>query len=314
MALFDHLAIALDFSDASRVALRACYRLAHLTSVKKITVLHSLRKVVLPAQGQEVVVKRLSALRDRIHEAARKELHSFCEECGAPEGLVMEQVLVEGAPETSIPAKAAELGATVLLIGTHSRTGLSRLVFGSVAERLIEGPKIPVLVLPTGEDGIPADVELEALDRIVIAVDGDPQSAHRVAETGLEAARGFFTKKPPVTFVSVAERPDFADALWDAGAVGDYRGLVKDSVQENLSSLIDEFRESIALDMRVEVGHPADEILRVAKEVEAELIVVGSHGEGRAPFASLGSVTAEIVRRSPVSVLVVPTHPAQISP
>ena len=312
MALFDHLAIALDFSDASRVALRACCRLAELAHVKKITAIHAVRRIVFPPHDQEVVVQRLNTLRERIHGAACTQLRKFCEETMAPHELSVEQVIVEGTPENAIPEKAVELGATILLIGTHSRRGIRRLVFGSVAERIVAGPRIPVLVLPTGEGGVPADVELEALDRVVVAVDGHEETAHIVAETGLEAARGFFTKNPPVTVVSVAELPDFADIHSDSAA-GEYRDLVMTTVQNNLAGLIAEFHPTVEVDTRVELGHPADEILRVAEEVEAELVVLGSHGVGRSPFASLGSVTAEVVRRSPVIVLVVPAHPESLS-
>jgi nucleotide-binding universal stress UspA family protein len=54
---------------------------------------------------------------------------------------------------------------------------------------------------------------------------------------------------------------------------------------------------------RVEVGHPADRLVAVAEDASASMIVVGSHG----PRSSLlGSVSAEVSRRAPCPVVVVP--------
>jgi len=65
---------------------------------------------------------------------------------------------------------------------------------------------------------------------------------------------------------------------------------------------------SLAVERRVATGEPADEILSAARESGADLIVVGSHGLTGIARLAFGSTTAAVLKRSPVPVLVVPTH------
>jgi nucleotide-binding universal stress UspA family protein len=54
------------------------------------------------------------------------------------------------------------------------------------------------------------------------------------------------------------------------------------------------------------MGHTAEQIVRLAQQDDAELIVVGSHGHGGLHHLMVGSVTEDLLRRSPVPVVVVP--------
>lgn len=57
--------------------------------------------------------------------------------------------LVEGVPSEEIVRMADELGADLIVMGTHGRTGLKHLLIGSVAERVVRGSKVPVITVPT---------------------------------------------------------------------------------------------------------------------------------------------------------------------
>ena len=58
------------------------------------------------------------------------------------------------------------------------------------------------------------------------------------------------------------------------------------------------------------MGHTAGELVRLAGELGAELIVVGSHGHGGLHHLLMGSVTEDVLRHSPVPVVVVPAAAA----
>jgi len=64
---------------------------------------------------------------------------------------------------------------------------------------------------------------------------------------------------------------------------------------------------TVELDYRVEVGFAASEILRVAGEVKASMIVMGTHGRTGLGRLLMGSVAEQVVRKSPCSVLTVKT-------
>lgn len=61
--------------------------------------------------------------------------------------------VVHGTPAREIVRMAGELGAALVVVGTHGRTGLSHLWFGSVAERVVRTSPVPVLTVPPARGG-----------------------------------------------------------------------------------------------------------------------------------------------------------------
>ena len=51
-----------------------------------------------------------------------------------------------------IVKKAEEIGADAIVMGTHGRTGLSRAVIGSVADRVVRNAGVPVVLVPLVEE------------------------------------------------------------------------------------------------------------------------------------------------------------------
>lgn len=313
MALFDHLAMAVDFSEPSRVALKAAFRLAELGGAKKLTVMHSVQQVVLPVGDQPVVKQHLEALRERLHTGARAELEAMCRDLGVPSGTTVDCVIVAGEPTRVIPEAAARLGVTLLAVGTHARKGVRRWLKGSVAESIVRGTKVPVIVMPTGDDGVTPDEELSALLHVVVAVDLH-QEAGEVVRVAMGGLRQLKDRKPVVTLMTCEDFEDVATFGEDAegqDAIDEIRAAMADGANASLVSLAAAHGGDGAIEIRtrVERGDPEDRIHDVADEVGASLIVVGTHGRHLAPFLELGSTTAKVLRSSNVSVLVVPSHP-----
>ena len=69
----------------------------------------------------------------------------------AKEQVPMAAVVRPGDPEIEIRTIAREIGADLIILGTHGRTGLMRLLTGSVTDDVIHHSEIPVLVLHGGE-------------------------------------------------------------------------------------------------------------------------------------------------------------------
>ena len=83
-------------------------------------------------------------------------------------------------------------------------------------------------------------------------------------------------------------------------------GSFKDKAMESLKKIVKEFSNFVEkVNISVESGDPADEILITAKKTEADVIVVGYKGYGKEGRFLLGSVTDKVVRHASVSVLVV---------
>lgn len=309
MAYFDHLAIAVDFSEPSKVALAACRTLVDLVQAKQLTILHAVKHVVLPQGDTPKLRAQLEALRERIHTSALEQVTALCAQMRWPPELEVHHRIVEGSPSRIIPEAAVEVGASVLLVGTHSRRGIKRWLQGSVAEKMAEGARLPILVLPTGDDGIAPEAELVELERVLVAVDVYAQ-ADKVVRAAIEAAISFEGRKVEVILFTVADLPGFAELDGhDDLTTAFLEALVRDGGAQ-LQALEDQHGvDAVALRHEVRSGDPDEEILKAAEELGARLIVLGSHGQDVAPFLQLGSTTAHVIRNADVSVLVVPSHP-----
>jgi nucleotide-binding universal stress UspA family protein len=83
-------------------------------------------------------------------------------------------------------------------------------------------------------------------------------------------------------------------------------GSFKDKAKETLSKIVGDIEKNVSkVDIAVEDGDPADEILITAKKMQADIIVLGYKGYGKEGRFLLGSVTDKVVRHASVSVLVV---------
>lgn len=148
---------------------------------------------------------------------------------------------------------------------------------------------------------------------VLIAVDYDP-SAEMITETGYSIAKSSGAK---VTLLHVIANTKYYSSLAYSPITGflgstsadfqdlvDTNGLIaatKDYLERTRKYLGDDTIEII-----VKEGDTADIILKTAKQVYADLIVVGSHSRGRIEKALVGSVTEEILNKSTVPLFIVP--------
>lgn len=82
----------------------------------------------------------------KLSEAAQRGLDEVLERTKA-RGLAVSGVLRQGAPAEEICATAKEIGADLIVLGTHGRKGLAHALLGSVAERVVRTSTIPVLTI-----------------------------------------------------------------------------------------------------------------------------------------------------------------------
>ena len=86
------------------------------------------------------------AASDRDIPASTKVVRTL-EESASQHGITLDTMIPMGRPEEGIVKAADFKGASLIIVGSHGRTGLKRLLMGSVAERVIGDAKCPVLVV-----------------------------------------------------------------------------------------------------------------------------------------------------------------------
>jgi universal stress protein A len=145
MSAWRSLCCAVDLSEASRLAMREAADLARrgggaLTLVH----VHQPPAAVAPAAFEEAEDRA-----ERLVEAWREEAERLA-------GRTVRAVLLVGDPAPELLRWIDERRPDVLVTGSHGRTGLARLMLGSVAERLVRHASCPVLVVRAQPEREPA--------------------------------------------------------------------------------------------------------------------------------------------------------------
>jgi nucleotide-binding universal stress UspA family protein len=143
--------------------------------------------VVSPAAAEGLA--RPEAAVDGLREHGEELVDRVARRAGK-RGIPCETAVREGAPAGTIREYADEVGADVVVMGTHGRTGIQRYLLGSVAERVVRSSSVPVLTL--SPDAVPEVT--------------DPEAAVAVARDALE--------REGQTGIDVPERPSRGASTW----------------------------------------------------------------------------------------------------
>ncbi|HKP36343.1 MAG TPA: universal stress protein [Pyrinomonadaceae bacterium] len=142
-----------DFSGCANFALPYAAEIARATKASIICV-HVVEPVV-PAVGYTGLAEPLpiADISEQLEDSAERQLPKLaeCEECV---GLNVEELIVHGDPAGEIVRVAAEQEVDLIVISSHGRTGLGRMIFGSTAEAVVRHATCPVLVVkpPVNEE------------------------------------------------------------------------------------------------------------------------------------------------------------------
>jgi nucleotide-binding universal stress UspA family protein len=288
----------LDFSPFSRHALAQGVALAREFGAE-ISALHvfALSPVVqtVPAGGY-MGIDPLSLSASR-RAALTAELREFTYEVDAG-GVVMHAGVDEGDPVDVIVKAAADWPADLIVMGTHGRTGLGRLLLGSVTERVLRRATCPVLT-------VPRQVESPAcaltLGRLLVAVDFSPASLHALEYAAKLAA----PEGPGICVLNVVELFGATRELATLDTPDFRVELVRAARTQLAAAVPPAMRANYPVAEIVATGRACDEIVRVAAEEECDAIVLGIRGRSRTDLLLLGSTTQHVVRQAQCPVLTV---------
>lgn len=283
-----------DFSDASRHAIEHALIVAEYYRAK-VAALHVVTPLALGlvAPGEEP--ERLARLRAATAEEFRARAHP----------IPVETFVDVGDPVVTILQRASTLPADLIVMGTHGASGFQHLILGSVTEKVLRKASCPVLTVPPRAQA----TSRLPFKRIVCAVDfSDPslQAMRAALSVANEAGAG-------LTLLSVLEwpwpeppSPTMDDlAVQQRVALTEFRRYEHERATTRLASLLAGEKSNVPVTTRVGDGKPHVEILRVAVQEQADLIVMGVHGRNPVDIALFGSTTNQVVRRATCPVLTI---------
>jgi len=136
--------VPVDFEDASHRAVDMARDLAARLGAEPV-LLHVYQLPVYTYPGLEPGV--LPQFTGEVTAAAKRALEKLAGEVGG-----LRSVLREGDPATEILAAIDDLAPVMVVMGTHGRRGLTHLLLGSVAEKVVRRSHVPVLTVRTAEE------------------------------------------------------------------------------------------------------------------------------------------------------------------
>jgi nucleotide-binding universal stress UspA family protein len=295
--MYTRLLIPVDGSEPSDHA-------AHIA----LTLAKDLGASVVFANVTDAPTERAQSELPNTRSVGESLLKTWCDYARAKE-LAAKSILKEqtGIAETLLET-AKEEQCDAIVLGTHGRTGLPRLLLGSVAERVARMAHIPVLLVRSD------DMKPKTFNTVLFATDGSRHSylAHRHADA---LTQKFGAKLVILNVaVEVSQMPLELGRAWmytDTAQIrkqmDDYIAKLKakgQSVLENTMSRTE--NKNITLLLREGRHQLTSEVIRdVAKEVNADIIVVGTQGHTGLRKFFLGSVANEVAHNAKQPVLLV---------
>ena len=136
---------ATDFSEASERALDEAVSLAKQFGAE-IRVVHVIEAVHYVTGEEFAAADLYTKLEEATERSAATSMQGLLDKI-AKLGVKAESLLLKGSPAEQIVNAAKERNADMIVIGTHGRTGLSKLFMGSVAGRVVSTAECPVLTV-----------------------------------------------------------------------------------------------------------------------------------------------------------------------
>ena len=292
---FNHILCATDFSDFSNHTISYGVALAKEFEAK-LFVSHviDLSSVAIYGEFQLDPVGQ----QNRIMEDADTQL----KELTGDQPIPWEPLISVGKPADEISRAVEEKDIDLVITATRGRSGLKRIILGSVTERLMRTLACPLLVVNSPEHKFvnTAD-QLVKIEKILVGCDFSPDS-DQAFNYALSLAQEF---EAELHLAHVIEPPRQSEVHREDTPVSE-------EMQQNYRDLLNrKLKEMVPVEARywctpqtgLLEGQAYEEIVRYAESKDIDMIVLGVRGHGLVKTLLLGSTTDRVVRRSPCPVL-----------
>jgi nucleotide-binding universal stress UspA family protein len=322
--MFKKILFTTDFSPHAETAKQIAKCLAQLDGAElwALTVLEPVEEPLSMADEPPEIPpwkweKKLARMQTRLKSEKRRKLDQDVADLRA-QGLTVHELVREGDPDKEILAAAKEIDADVIVMGSHSRRNLWDVVLGNIAQRVVENASCPV-VLVSHQPPHPGP---EAPKHYLLATDFSPHArlAEKVA-IALAKARGEDKKLWTLTVIRPGEElpmpPGFVVNAPD-GEVVELEDALREDVEAEVSRRLDVIvADAAAAGLKVEKlirhGDPAKETLKAAIDIEADMIIMGSHSRKSLKEKLLGDTPEKVAKQAPCPVLIVSHLPENIT-
>ena len=305
-----NILVPIDFSKTSTRSIETAQRLAQRFSaiIHLVHVHEYYYPVGFIAPGAPVPMSMITC-RQEDADRIRKQLGALARKHGIP---ITNCYIRNDTPVFNGVCKVArQIGADLIVMQTHGRTGIRRFFEGSHAERIVQHSPCPVFVARERRrraSRIPSGVKpTESIDSVLVPVDFS-QSSFEALEYAIQFAERVAAQL--IVFHSVYL--DYAYTA-DGYAMVDLSNLIENARREADEQMhkfvrLAKFR-GVQFETVVTLAPPGPDICGFAEQRDVDLIITATHGRTGLKHLLMGSVAERIVRHAHQPVLVVPSHP-----
>lgn len=285
-----HIDRILFATDGSKCSERARLHALHLADQFEAR-LHVIHVEEREVELTDVVAFEEADVLDDLHGVPRDEQSTLAEP------RLQEREVAYPTAAGGILTYAVEHDANLVVLGTHGRRGVRRLVLGSVAEEVVRRAPCPVVTVGRGavEPASMAD------GHMLVPVDfSEFQSRLLTHAREIALAYGM-----DVTLLHVVEVTGMPEPYGVEASLPD-PGELADRTREALSEEVNSLRErGVEVSLEVRGGHAAEQTLEVAEEIDAAFITIATHGRTGMERVLMGSVAEKVIRQATCPVCTV---------
>ncbi len=290
--MFTRLLVPTDFSPLSDAALAYAGTLAGAFGAR-LHVLHVIDNVFLRAGVTDprnaIKTAALRRVHDRLSDNDRRRFH------------VIAAVEQSDTPAGEVASYARTHNIDLIVMGTHGRSGMSHLLMGSVAEKVVRTAPCPVL---TVREAPPAWRRANSgITRILVPTDFSASSDAALA-CARKLAAGFGAS---LHLLHVLDDPPAGGAFGLEFYLSDppdvYTARLKDAQQRLAHRVMAHDPSGTYATTQVMVGKSAQTIVDYTADGDFDVVVMGTHGRGGMAHLLMGSVAESVIRRAPCPVM-----------
>jgi len=292
---FKNILCATDFSDLSNHTISYGVALAKEFEAK-LFVSHviDLSSVAIYGEFQLDPVGQ----QNRIMEDADAQLKKLA----GDQPISWEPLITVGKPADEISRAVEEKDIDLVITATRGRSGLKRIILGSVTERLMRTLSCPLLVVNSPEHKFVSVADQAVrIEKILVGCDFSPDSG-QAFNHALSLAQEFQAELHLTYVIEPPTQPDLHQE--DTSVSEEIQQGYRDLLTRKLTEMVpEEGRYWCTPQTGLLEGQPYEEIVRYAESKDIDMIVLGVRGHGMVKTLFLGSTTDRVVRRSPCPVL-----------
>jgi nucleotide-binding universal stress UspA family protein len=295
--------IATDFSEASHKAFRHALAIARHYGAK-LYVVHVVSSLGFTIAGPDAINQAVETVRRDARQLQDRLIQS-----GALAGLRHQVIVLQGDVSQELEKVIRQKQVDLVVIGTHGRRGLGKLLLGSVAEQIFRQAECLVLTVGPGSLQDSPVGSSRAIRPFLFATDFSRASLHALPYA-ISAANHFGTKLVLLHVVSSVPMPEGANRP-SADDVMQARQQAHTAALRRLADLtLHVPKLAIEPEFLVDFGSLSEKILHAANHLKADAIVLGLHRSTHIGTAShMPWATAyEVVCDACCSVLTVRNH------